>query len=458
MASNKSFLLVFCFTALLFLSAACSNDMESGTRSESAPPFRIGAQIVQNNASRAYVASGPVDEGYFYITYVNLEGKNDLALVDFRGGVGAVTKDGVVLEWPEIGLNSDSQTLSTFYLDNVPGNSFSDEGLVTFTDSYHPFDAGEFDIIEGTNDLLWGMRQISRNAPVVNFELQHCLSLLNVEVKVDEALDVPIEELDIENAVVKITNLQHKAEKYDRLTGKLTLPENGKYEDLTLVDKTHGWAKHMEEINGNTKVLTYLSKDFVLPPQELLTTEERPRFTITFPGKDGKDGVTYSGMIPRTMEIQQPDGTIIPMTLSLLRGQEMTIHVRVSQDPLEIIFLPVTVVDWVSKGTFMLGVNQAGFDEASDLYGFIEALESGEPAKMERYGYQKDGGWIFNIFCDLTFNLSEVQNKLSEVSFPFSFDMNNWTITVVDEESGESYEITTSDQFVNLLTKGELPS
>lgn len=440
-----------------FFLLSCSNEEMISDPEGSGLLLKVGAQVMPVTMTRAYQESGPINEGTFYITYKNVDSEDDLAKVDFQNGTGTIWKDSSKqLEWTDIGYN-ESESLSVFYLDNVAAEGQTEDCKVDLTTS-NPFVAGKFDEIEGSNDLLWGEREISINSPIVNFQMHHCMSRINVEVTLDNSIeDGPFQEIDLEHATVKITSLIHVAEKYDRLTGDLILSGSPDYKDLILVKPAQEDWKTISPANaepGEQKIFT--SCDFVLPPQELLTTDQRPRLSITVP-VDG-EGKTFSGMIPRVMEMQLEDGTKAPMTLSLLRGHALTIHARISPNPLEIIFMPVTVQDWVNKGTFLLGVNQAGLDNDNDIQNFIQALTSGEEEEILKFGYKdQDGKWIFNIFCDLTLNLNDVAGVLGQYGIgDFTFDMNGWEVTIEDENGDVVYLIKKAEDLVKLLINGTI--
>lgn len=457
-----SFLSVF--SGLILIS--CSEKEKNLDEPYGDLPLKVGARIEGINTTRSYQEKGIVETGNYYLTYVNSDNTRTIGEVLFTGGVGEIKKDtDSSLEWGDIGYDSGSQTISTFYLDNVPFNrGKQDENFVTFSESYNPFKAGELDKAEGSNDLLWGERQISRNTPIINFQLHHCMSLLNIKLTVEKESDVLLEhDLNIDEAVVSISNILQTPEKYDRLTGRLLFPVNegtipqDNYKLLTLVNKD--WAEDETIVNEGKETTIYTSKDYVLPPQELLTTEERPRLSVSFPTKDGET-LVYSGVIPRAMEVKQEDGSTIPMPLSFLREYCLTLHIRLSLDPVEIIFMPVTVVDWVNKGTELITADQAGINDEASFLKFLEVLKQADQnsdSQLERYGYKKNGNWIFNIFSEMIFSdLSSLQGVLKDAQLKnFSFNMHNWNIFITVKET--KYVISDSNILLDLLIDGNLP-
>lgn len=465
-----------CFIGFWSFCISCSDNPVFIENKEGNTPVKIGAAIDGVKTTRSYQEYGDIETGEFYLSYIDLNSQIKISPVNFTNGIGEIKIDDTnSLEWKDIGYNSDSKTVSTFYLDNVPNNRGQQTGnTVTFTSDFNPFVAGVLDVENGENDLLWGSRQIARNSPIVNFQLHHCMSMLNIELTVEKESDVLLEQdLDVENVTVSISNVLQEPKSYDRMTGILDFaldestqkPSPSQYKSLTLVNKNNEWKdKQVKEIDG-TEVTVYKSKDFVLPPQDLLTDDNRPRLSLSFPTSD-ESTVVYSGVIPRAMEVRQPDGSTIPMTLSFLREYCLTLHVRLSLNPVEIIFMPVTVVDWVNKGSALLTADQAGVNDEGAFLGLLEIILNNETSKFERYGYKdsRNGNWVFNIFTELTFDLSDenlagmnLRGILKDRDIKeFSFSMHHWKIIIIDED-GHEHVISTSDELVSFLVNGVMP-
>lgn len=449
---NLNFKLKYISISLLFvlgwIISGCSSDNLQNRDNPELSPLKIGAEIKPEKTTRGYQASGPIIAGDYYLTYRNSDNVADLAKVSFYDGVGYVTKNDISLDWNGVGENITDKNTAIFILDNVPGEDQTEDCIVQFEENT-PYQAGKFDTDGGTNDLLWGVKQVARETPVINFDLHHCMSRILLEVTVEENSEILTEGLNLENAIAKISCLQLKPEKYNRLSGDLILPEEIKSEDLVLVNSENSWFDNEEITEDEIKKTIYKSYDFVIPPQELHVGENRPRLSITLKKNNGEE-VTYSGFIPNIMVREEEDGTIIPMTLSLLRGNVMTLHVRLSPEPLEIIFLPVTVAEWVDKGTFIIGAKQAELND-SNFSDFIEALNRGEESELTKYGYKNsDGSWVFNIFKDFELKLSDISNKVNS-DLPFTFAMHNWTVNILDDNGDILYEIKKAETLVKLL-------
>lgn len=474
----KYYHIISLLSAVILLSCSESELMTEPTVTDVS--LRIAAEIQGAKNTRTYQSSGVINEGRYYMSYINSLGESQISEVEFRNGNGHISiGNDKYLEWDQIGYNAGSETTSLFFLDNVSPDEGEQIGnIVNFTEEFNPFVAGVLDKEDGSNDLLWGERQIARNSPIVNFQLHHCMAMVNVELTYEKDINGIPEDFKIEEATVSISKLLKTPKSYNRETGELSFtrmqanegasdnPEPLEYEEITLVDKDYPWEDPDHSEKDGKEITVYKSKDFVLPPQELLTTDERPRLSIKIPMGDG-DEITYSGVIPRAMEMTMTDGSTVPMTLALLREYCLTLHVRLSPDPVEIIFMPVTVVDWVDKGTVLINADQAGINDEAGFLEFINVLKnytSGQEDKLERFGYKDTGEkWKFNIFSELSFDLSDenqelkledIKGVLKDIALPdFTFNMHNWKIYIYSED--QNYVLTTSEELYNFLVNGQ---
>lgn len=444
------------------LSVACVDDHDSAPALKSERTLTVSAVLSEPAKTRTYQASGIIETGTYFLTYRNLEAQYGIATVNFSGGTGtAIDKNNELIEWNDIGFDpSGAINDVTLYLDNISADKSDSEDATTvkFNDIYNPFKAGVFDSEEGKNDLLWGERFISRNTPIVNFQLHHNMARLNLElIYQKENEDAPLDELDIEHATVTISNLTLDPESYDRVTGELQLPEYQPGTVFTLVDQG-SWLSKSDVEDGST----YISNDFVFPPQALEENENRPRLTVRVPVEGGEDRI-FSGVIPRAMEVTQADGTTIPMNLSLMKEHILTLHIRLSPDPLQLVFMPVTVIDWVDEGTFMITANQAGIYNVNDFQRLIMAYKDQNTDELYKLGYKdRNNNWVFNIFCSLTLQYDDIFGKMPvNAEGDYSFYFHGWTVTVEREGqepitiTGSSYgddDYEISQKFVEILT------
>ena len=423
----KGFLKWLLMTFLIVVIAAC-NEISDIPKETNSPSIVVEAQLSQTSISRSYQDSGTVEMGTYSLTYTNQNNSYALANVNF-GIEGTTPSIGIVslpsedndkaFTWDKIGGGSSP----TFYLDNIPiDKSIStDPTIVKFTDSYNPFIAGVFDTENGENDLLWGIKTDNRNVSTLNFDLHHNMARLQVIVTVDKSNSADAESLNLENATVTISNLILTPESYNRLDGSLTLPD--KYETFTLVSKDNNleWADIAEE-DTTPDITIYNTCDFVLPPQNLLENTSRPRLTITL-----ENGKVYSGVIPYAMIVI--DSTYpepgYPMTLSLMKEHLLTIRTIVTEEPPELSFMPVYVVEWVDKGNFFLDGHQAGIYTADEFYSMIKHYNSDETTRnyqLQRYGTLTENTWDFVLWNSLHLDYSQIVGEMSNgPSFNFSF-------------------------------------
>ena len=398
---------------------------------------RIAASVAGQSATRAYQEKGKVMEGTYYLTYPKstTELEYTVAEVNFRDGTGFVTvADGGELTWNDVGLTPGSQTQATFYLDNVPvaEQPQSPLHIVDLTDD-HRYSAALFDYEDGSNDLLWGSSTVPRMEMNVPVQLRHCMSMVNVEITVDASKEGSLD-MDLSNATVEITNIIHDAQSYSRLTGGLDLGEDPQRESLTLVQPDDvGW-KSVGQVDGDEHIKLYTSHDYVLPPQDLLTTVDRSRLRISVPQGDGQAPRIFSGVIPRAMTVFYDDGSSAPVNLAFIRGHILTLRVVMNPDQMILEFLPVTVVDWLYQGSHSLSGAEAGLYNADNINGLIDAIKSGDESMIGKYGYKEGDTWVFSIFVGLTLNYEEIAGMLADsgVNYRFAFNGKNVTVLMSD--------------------------
>ena len=396
----------------------------------------VTAEVAHMLSSRAYQADGTIVDGIYFLTYNTAANtQRAVAIVDFdkpeTKGLGIVTTpENNELTWSMIGSGVGTPV---FYLDNVPSDNYRGSAYdVRFTDEYNPFKAGLFDDEDGTNDLLWGTQQVMRGAKRIDFDLHHYMSRIRIEVTTDEefALD---NELDLTDATVNISSLIHSPESYNRADGSLIFAENPDYEPLVFVNPDEadlGWESiKTDDENANIKV--YTTQDFVLPPQSLLDNENRPRLTITL-----SNGKSYSGILPHAMDVNPGTNESYPVTLAFLKEHILTIRTKITQDPPELSFMPVTVVEWVDKGNFTLEGHQAGIYTEAEFADLLSNYATYNEFQLARYGYitTVDGveKWVFNIWNELTLENDRIAGGMKVVSGKkdYEFHFNRYTVHV----------------------------
>lgn len=499
-------------TVALAVVLACSSEeiITPDISAKKGGTFTVSAKVAQQLYSRADgdeengesdIDDGIVKDGVYYLSYPLPTENNEYTLANvYFNNAGFDPQIGVVIDSQDKALtwvNIGGGATPNFYLDNVgktgKETESSSETEIKFTEEYNPFKADLFD--EKTNDLLWGEQSTTRYVNSVNFNLHHNMARIRVQVTVDRTNDV-YEKLDLDKATVEISSINQNPLSYNRLTGLLQLKElnedgdedgngdgngNGNnysdiYKTLTLVDPKKDakkeWAKNWTDEENEQKV-TYLTKDFVLPPQGLLTNENRPQLIIKF----GDDGPEYTGILPHAMEIY--DGTNYdennkeipyPAALYFLKEHILTIRTEITEDPPELAFMPVWVVKWVYKGEFDLEAHQAGIYTAQEFYKLIDYYNGtgldgkSNEYQLVRYGHLVESTetpgehWEFDFFSSVAIDYSEIHGKMvpGGEKKEFSFNTNNWTISV--RNNGEEKAVTGQKLYEIVTCKSPSPS
>ena len=432
------------------LGACSQEEAPDGGAASLSGALRVSASVARNTHTRAYQEDGRVEEGIYYLAYPNTGNQYAVATVDFdrekaeSPGLGIVsTAAGTELKWAEIGGSPVN-----FYLDNVPPSmdSLSTNGKIVTFKYDNPFVAGIFDDREGTNDLLWGDKTVTRDTKSVSFDLHHNMSRLRVQVKVAHK-DNSVDDIDLSNATVEITNLYPRTLSYDRTTGNLALDTISGMASVTIVnpeEDDYNWAD-VDEGTESPDTTTYLSPDIVLPPQALLENELRPQLVIRL--EDGKD---YTGILPHSMLIASAsDGSMTyPVNLAFLKEYILTIRTVITEEPPELAFMPVYVVGWVDKGEFTEEAHQSGIYTAPEFYKLIAYYRADNQYQLVRYGYvtvPSAGAkpvWHFDFWSSVVLDYNEIHGMMRPGSvdsakglpFDYTFSFNNYTIYVKNGE------------------------
>lgn len=445
----KNFGTLFFSAMLVIVLSACSaSDPEENDGYST--PLNVTAQLAETIATRDYLASGDVTEGTYYISYPAVSTlEYNLATVNFdlsaTPGIGVVIMpDNQEMRWENVGGN-----MPTFYLDNVVPTETDPEDpmIVNFTNG-GAYTAAVFDDVNGTNDLLWGSLQVYNNTRTLNFSLHHNMARLRVEISVDKTFEIE-EDLNLEGATVQLSSINQQPLSFDRQTGLLALStEPEAYTNLTLVNQNADLDWVSEEPSPDNENLTvYTTPDFVLPPQDLLTDDKRPRLRIEL-----ANGRVFSGIVPYAMDVVDSDHpTAYPMTLSFLKEHVLTLHTLISNEPPTLSFMPVKVVEWVDKGTFDVDGHQAGIYRASEFSSLIGYYNAENEFQLYRYGNLIDSAWVFNLWSSINLDYSQVSgmmrpggNKLG-----YSFKYNGYGVILT--QGTETKEVSAT-QLVSVLS------
>lgn len=441
------------------LSSCSSEEIIDEDEGAFARVLKVSANITGSRHTRAYQAEGRIEEGIYYLAYPNTSSQYKVATVDFdmesavSPGLGIVTTGaGSELKWSEIGGSPVN-----FYLDNVPPAMDSlntDSQIVTFKYD-NPFVAGVFDDIDGTNDLLWGDKSVTRDTKSISFDLHHNMSRVKVQVKIAHK-ETTVENVDLTDATVKITNLRPRTLSYDRTTGNLALDTISDLAPVTIVDPAqtkYNWT----DIKEKPDTTTYTSPDIVLPPQALLENEDRPQLVITLP-----DGKEYSGILPHAMLIaSSTDGSLsYPVTLAFLKEYVLTIRTVITEEPPELAFMPVYVVGWVDKGQFTEEAHQSGIYTTNEFYRLIDYYKEDNQYQLVRYGYLTTAPdsdkkmWNFDFWSSVVLDYNKIHgmmksgtvNQTAGLPYDYTFSFNNYTIYVQNGDDEASRRSVTQAQ------------
>lgn len=438
-----------CWCAL----ALCGCSDEVATPSDEGAGIKVSAGVARDLFSR--VAEGDVTDGTYYLSYpAASDNAYHLADVEFgRDGadptIGWIqTADNKPLRWTAIGGGATP----TFYLDNVSPELSTDatDPMTVLFDDDNPYMAALYDSIKETNDLLWGDKQIGRDAGTINFDLHHCMARIVVQVTVDKTNEQQEGDLDLEGATVQITHINRRPLSFNRYDGTLTLSdEENVYGTLTFAGEGTKWSDHWQD---SENVTTYLTHSCILPPQGLAEDENRPRLVITL-----KNGNSYSGILPHAMEIEQPIGNPTPAALYFLREHILTIRTVITEEPPGLSFMPVQVVEWVDKGHFSLEGHQSGIYTPEEFYKLLEYYEAYNEYQLPRYGrlVTSDDGttyWQFDFWNFVELDYSEIYRKITADNSKeagFLFVSNGFTVRV---RKGDDVKDVTMDQLYELVT------
>lgn len=444
----------FCLTAVLLTAAGCNDGPEPTTDDTTA--IYIQAEVSHNSQARSYIPEGTVEEGDYNLTFPStVSGQYNIGLVSFGESpenpqIGIVKlAGGTPLKWLTVGGGATP----TLYLDNIPRTETgaSTSTTVTFSDSSNPYMAAPFDSIEGTNDLLWGAKMFQRNAGTLHFDLQHAMARVRLMVTADNTNG----EIDLTGATVRITNLNLKPVSFDRIEGTLQLDTESAdaYADLVFVDPENGGPDWLNSYESDGNKTVYQSPDFVLPPQDLLQDDNRPRLVIKL-----ASGAEYSGILPSAMLIG--DGVhaepSYPVALSFLSQYVLTIRTVVTDEPPSLTFMPVYVMKWVDKGSFDEEAHQSGIYKAAEFYQLIEYYNRGKVFQLDRYGKQKETNgvetWHFDFWNSVTLDYNEIHGRMREnpTGGPFTFVFNNYTVSV--QYGADDIRTVSPAQLYNIVT------
>ena len=439
-----SFWVCVAFSCLFFVSCSdAGKNIEAPDKGNSSDnPIIINANLSAYATSRSYVESGPVTDGFYAMIYRDSHGNNAYSKIDFettKNGTGyAYTPEGEELKWSNVTTNPPYR----FTLDNIPQSISTSTQSVTFGND-NPYVASVLNK-DGSNDLLWGVTASSPGIPVINFNLNHIMSLLCVEITVNNDWTG---NLNLSNATVEITNIREKLMSFNRNTGVAITAGNGNNtgSTLSLVNpETEPALTWGNETPKDQDVTIYLTQEFVIPPQSLAKGNGRPQLVITIP-QEGKEDIVYSGYLPTAMTVGgNTDNPEYFAELEFLSGKFLTIHTSLDSPDRVLKFLPATYVDWVYKGRFPITGFMAGVYDADNFFALLDAIKSKDPGQMKYFGSQReDGQWVFNIWSNLI--LDNVDTPLKDVDLNFTFELYGHILTI------GNVMVNTAEELIKIL-------
>lgn len=434
----------------------------------------LGQASTRVGEDLAPIRQGQITEGTYYLSYpvsVNSSGipTYNVGSVDFDEIIDPSTNKPAHNGWglahsltspyPGITWSNINVSSPVFYLDNVTPPSQNPDKALSFDISSSSFQAG---LYTRANDLLWGCQSVAKNASNFTVLMHHAMAMVRVEVTVAEGV---YQDIDLSEATLELTNVVHEPYMYDRLTGIVTVADNPDYKNLMMADYGKTDNSGTTNINWETTVYndgpdlatrTYISKEFILPPQGVRDGQERPMVKVTMKDKDtGKDRV-FSAYIPYAMELYNSDNSTYLQTLSFIRDHILIIRCQLSNEEPRLIFFPVTVVDWIDVGHFRYTGHQVGIYIYDQVQMLIEAfkkyVDGGATSfvYLYPYGYRSSKtDWVFIFEQSLEIPYTQLAGKMKPSGFDFKFSLGENTLTITGVPgngkltlSGESGEAT----------------
>ena len=357
--------------------SACSETEPVMPTQADSQSITLSASIAEGSLTDTRVGETHVEEGTYYLSFVNP--KKELQTIEtlFTDGIGTPwiynsAEDNDALNWENVTTNGAQ---ATFYLDNVEGSGNSE--TITLSETYAASEYIEFNTADdenAKNDIVWGSKaNVKYNTTPIDFTLYHrmtrvCISIDNAKGETGSKY------------TVMLSDVKTISTEFNRKTGIVT-PAN-KTGSITLLD--------------NEPLLDEgITPSWILPPQSF--GNERPTLTITL-----EDGTTYKGMLPERM-FEKQDLTSSPYPLAFEQGKLLTIYVTLieSVDEKEILFLPAVVENWDDIGQVSIVSRQLGIYDEKDWEEMVTAYNedfSENNVTLKRFGKYENDKWTIHIF------------------------------------------------------------
>lgn len=354
-----------------------------------------------------------------------------------------------------------------------------------------PFVASPLDKTNGENDLLSsgtngptgsGYQLGSNKDSEISFNLYHRMSLLKVKVEVYPSDDNY--KVDLSNvSSVTISNIYPKLKSFNPYyPNNFTTNLNGisfsdrfmyaevgdQRQDLVMIGSVSGDALGITEkglggsVNRTWENVTrgddddpdvYDFSEFVVPPQDF-DPMNRPRITIIVPKfdvtqkeEDKGEFYEYSAYLPTVMYEADENGDFsygTPIQTAFNSGYELHLTATINSPDTELIFAPVQVKAWGGWATYKFTTKQAGIYNGTDFQNLIQAYSSPSAFTLEKFGYQKNGTFVFQFWGNLILDYESIFGKMpANPEFPYEFNFKNYFITI--QKDGEEYLVLDED-------------
>lgn len=479
-------------TAVFFL-VSCSNDNYSpDVLPDDDEKILIGAgtsDLLYSRGSYQTDDEDNVSDGLFYLTYP-ISGSTasnpqyNRLYVDFSKAqyYPKYGRRYAYTEAIEAGSELTNAMIGTspnlMFLDNVDptGTKIANDTLVVFPQTGNPYSAG---LMTSDKDILWGSIQ-RHNSNLYDFDLHHVMAGVRVKITIDLSEDNNlIEDYDLTNAEVYLTNIILDPYSYSRTTGSVNLAQNPVYsptfmlvnnleetDDEEIIDWSEITFEDPDNVENPGNPI-YITQDFILAPQSP-NDENWPELVIRFPNPSeeevaaGKAYKEFYGKLPRGMFTAYPSGTNYGLDLAFLREHILEIRTQISQNPPLLVFMPVRVYNWVNWGPYTVIGHQEGVYSATQLNNIISYYVADNAKMLQRFGEVKTVNgtqkWVFNVFSNITVSLEQVNGTMQKTTqtYGVSFMLNNYKIRVT-LPNGSIYTITDSNEFTELITNGTIP-
>ena len=481
-------------SGFLLCLASCVNDSDSPSMSteEDGGKLLITAGtsgMLSTKGAYETDDEGNVSSGIFYLTYPTTDSKAskpqyNRMMVDFSKATyyEKYNRRYTFTESGESGSELTNDMIGSspnmIFLDNVEPlkQSADNDTLVIFPADDNPYIAG---LMTPEKDILWGSEQ-KHPENLYDFDLHHVMAGVRVKITVEEMEDENLVDLyDLTKAEVYLTDIVLEPYSFNRLSGLVKTADNPDYApkfmlvnnmDVSDSEKPIDWKMkptENSESDDNKDNPVYITQDFILPPQTP-SDDHWPELVVRFPNPTPEEASEkpykeFYGKIPKGMFTNYDEKTNYGLDLSFLREHILEIRTKISQNPPQLIFMPVKVYRWVYWGPYTVIGHQEGIYQDSQLYAIIGYYQNNNIRMLERFGEIKsmESGnlWVFNIFSNITVELDKIKAAMKQTvqNNGVYFQLNGYKVKITDEQGSVIYTVSKDSEFNALIVDGILP-